>query len=138
MCCTGLPPGPTGPVVGLLLNDRGLVRLPYHPLLVRTAAGLALIDTGAGPGLAEQSGEPVGRLPEALAAAGVAAEDVALVVLSHAHPDHIGGLTAGNGGGRRLVFPAPGTSSAGPSTSTGPLARCPAISPGWATWPGST
>ena len=83
----------------------GLVRLPYHPLLVRTAAGLALIDTGAGPGLAEQSGEPVGRLPEALAAAGVAADDVALVVLSHAHPDHIGGLTAGNGGGRRLVFP---------------------------------
>lgn len=63
---------------------------------MRTATGLALIDTGAGPGLAEQSGEPVGRLPEALAAAGVAADDVALVVLSHAHPDHVGGLTTGN------------------------------------------
>ena len=102
---TGLPPEQTGPVVGPLLDDRGLVRLPYHPLLVRTAAGLALIDTGAGLGLAEQTGEPVGRLPEALAAAGVAADDVALVVLSHAHPDHVGGLTAGNGSGRRLMFP---------------------------------
>jgi len=102
---TGLPSEQTGPVVGPLLDDRGLVRLPYHPLLVRTAAGLALIDTGAGLGLAEQFGEPVGRLPEALAAAGVAAGDVALVVLSHAHPDHVGGLTAGNGSGRRLMFP---------------------------------
>ena len=53
---TGLPAEQTGPVVRPLLNDRGLVRLPYHPLLVRTAAGLALIDTGAGPGLAEQFG----------------------------------------------------------------------------------
>jgi len=102
---TGLPPEQTGPVVGPLLDDRGLVRVPYHPLLVRTAAGLALIDTGAGLSLAEQSGEPVGRLPEALAAAGAAAADVALVVLSHAHPDHVGGLTAGNGSGRRLMFP---------------------------------
>jgi glyoxylase-like metal-dependent hydrolase (beta-lactamase superfamily II) len=101
---TGLPPELAGPVVGPLLDDRGLVRLPYHPLLVRTAAGLTLIDTGAGLGLAEQSGEPVGRLPEALADAGAAADDVALVVLSHAHPDHVGGLTAGNGSGRRLVF----------------------------------
>jgi glyoxylase-like metal-dependent hydrolase (beta-lactamase superfamily II) len=102
---TGLPPEQTAPVVRPLLDHRGLVRVPYHPLLVRTAAGLALIDTGAGLGLAERSGEPVGRLPEALAAAGVAADDVALVVLSHAHPDHIGGLTAGNGSGRRLAFP---------------------------------
>lgn len=101
---SGLPPEDTGPAVGPLLNDRGLLPVPYHPLLVRTAAGLALIDTGAGLALAEESGEPVGRLPEALGAAGVAADDVTLVVLSHAHPDHIGGLTAGSSSGRRLVF----------------------------------
>jgi glyoxylase-like metal-dependent hydrolase (beta-lactamase superfamily II) len=101
----GLPPEETGPAVGPLVNDRGLVPVPYHPLLVRTAAGLALIDTGAGLALAEEAGEPVGRLPQALAAAGVAADDVALVLLSHAHPDHIGGLTTANGTGRRLVFP---------------------------------
>jgi len=102
---SGLPPEETGPAVSRLVDDRGLVPVPYHPLLVRTAAGLALIDTGAGLAVAEESGEPVGRLPQALAAAGVAADDVALVVLSHAHPDHIGGLTAGNGSGRRLTFP---------------------------------
>src|SRR5262249_15296998 len=87
----GLSPEDTGPAVSPLLDDRGLVPVPYHPLLVQTAAGPALIDTGAGLALAEESGEPVGRLPQALGAAGVAAEDVALVPLSHAHPDHIGG-----------------------------------------------
>jgi glyoxylase-like metal-dependent hydrolase (beta-lactamase superfamily II) len=101
----GLSPEDTGPAVSRLLDDRGLVPVPYHPLLVQTAAGLALIDTGAGLGLAEESGEPVGRLPQALGAAGVAAEDVALVLLSHAHPDHIGGLTTKSSTGRRLVFP---------------------------------
>ena len=101
---SGLPPEDTGPAVGPLLNDRGLLPIPYHPLLVRTAAGLALIDTGAGLALAEESGEPVGRLPAALGAAGVAADDVTLVVLSHAHPDHIGGLTAQGSDGRRVVF----------------------------------
>jgi glyoxylase-like metal-dependent hydrolase (beta-lactamase superfamily II) len=101
----GLSPEDTGPAVGPLLDERGLVPVPYHPLLVQTAAGPALIDTGAGLALAEESGEPVGRLPQALAAAGVAVEDVALVLLSHAHPDHIGGLTAKDSTGRRLVFP---------------------------------
>jgi glyoxylase-like metal-dependent hydrolase (beta-lactamase superfamily II) len=101
----GLSPEDTGPAVSPLLDERGLVPVPYHPLLVQTAAGLALIDTGAGVAPAEESGEPVGRLPYALAAAGVAAEDVALVLLSHAHPDHIGGLTTKGSTGRRLVFP---------------------------------
>jgi glyoxylase-like metal-dependent hydrolase (beta-lactamase superfamily II) len=101
----GLSAEETGPAVRPLLNDQGLVPVPYHPMLVETGAGLALIDTGAGLALAEESGEPVGRLPRTLAAAGVAADDVALVLLSHAHPDHIGGLTTGNGTRRRLVFP---------------------------------
>ena len=101
----GLSPADTGPAVGSLLDERGLVPVPYHPLLVQTAAGPVLIDTGAGLALAEDSGEPVGRLPQALAAAGVAAEDVPLVLLSHAHADHIGGLTTKDNTGRRLVFP---------------------------------
>lgn len=101
----GLPPEEIGPAVRPLVNDQGLLRVPYHPLLVHTPAGLALIDTGAGLAVAEESGEPVGRLPQALAAAGVAVEDVTLLLLSHAHPDHIGGLTTVDGTGRRLVFP---------------------------------
>lgn len=100
-----LGPDEAVPAVGPLVNDQGLMHLPYYPLLVRTPDGLALIDTGAGLALAEEWGEPVGRLDEALGAAGVAADDIGLVLLSHAHPDHIGGLTTGNESGRRLVFP---------------------------------
>jgi glyoxylase-like metal-dependent hydrolase (beta-lactamase superfamily II) len=44
-----------------------------------------LIDMGAGP-----LGPETGRLPQSLAAAGVALDDIDLVVLSHAHADHIG------------------------------------------------
>jgi glyoxylase-like metal-dependent hydrolase (beta-lactamase superfamily II) len=102
---SGVPPEETGPATAGHVNDRGLVSVPYRPLLVRMRAGLALIDTGAGLGLAEETGEPVGRLPAALAAAGVTADAITLVLISHAHPDHIGGLTTGNGSARRLAFP---------------------------------
>ena len=69
------------------------------------AHGLALIDTGAWSALAEEWGDPIGRLPDTLRTAGVEPGDVALLVLSHAHPDHIGGLTSEAGGDRRPVFP---------------------------------
>jgi glyoxylase-like metal-dependent hydrolase (beta-lactamase superfamily II) len=82
----------------------GLVRVPYHPILLQTADGLALVDAGAGPTLAEEWGEPVGHLRQALQAANVEPDDVGLVLLSHAHPDHIGGLTVEEEGGRRPLF----------------------------------
>lgn len=81
-----LPADDTAPAVAPLVNDQGLMRLPYHPVLVRTADGPDLLDSGAGLALAEEIGEPVGRLHDALGAAGVAAEEVGLVVLLHAHP----------------------------------------------------
>jgi len=64
-----------------------------------------LIDAGTGPALAEEWGEPIGRLREALSAADAEPEDIGLVLLSHAHPDHIGGLTVEHGGSRRPMFP---------------------------------
>ena len=100
-----VPPEELEPSVRALLNDQGYVPLPYHPLLMRMADGLALVDAGAGPALAKEWGDPIGRLREALRAAGVEPEDVGLVLLSHAHPDHVGGLTLEDGGGRRPVFP---------------------------------
>src|SRR5215469_8960089 len=109
----------------------------YHRLLVQTPAGLALIDTGAGLALAEEPGEPVGRLPEALGAAAVAADDLALALL-HVYPDHSGGLSSGAAPAGAWYFPAPGRLSAGPDASTGLRAGCPAISAGWANWPAST
>ena len=70
-----------------LVDERGDVVLPYNCLLVRVAGEVVLIDCGFGsysPG--------AGRLEQALAAEGVEPDDVTLVLLTHAHPDHIGGL----------------------------------------------
>jgi glyoxylase-like metal-dependent hydrolase (beta-lactamase superfamily II) len=100
-----VPPEELESSVRALLDDRGYLPLPYHPVLVRTPGGLVLIDAGAGPDLAKEWGDPVGRLGEALRAAAVAPEDVGLVLLSHAHPDHVGGLTLQDKDGRRPVFP---------------------------------
>jgi glyoxylase-like metal-dependent hydrolase (beta-lactamase superfamily II) len=100
-----VPPEELEPSLRGLLNEQGYVPLPYHPLLVRTADGPALIDAGAGPALAEEWGDPIGRLSEPLRAADVEQDDLGLVVISHAHPDHVGGLTLEHGGARRPVSP---------------------------------
>lgn len=52
-----------------------------------------LIDTGMG----SFGGPSLGRVPAALAAAGVAPETIETVLLTHLHPDHAGGLLAGDG-----------------------------------------
>jgi glyoxylase-like metal-dependent hydrolase (beta-lactamase superfamily II) len=66
--------------------------VPYTPLLVDTGTHRILIDTGAGP-LAPSTG----HLEESLSRAGFQASDIDVVVLSHAHPDHIGGLAREDG-----------------------------------------
>jgi len=63
------------------------VETPYTCLLVRTKKHLVLIDTGAN-GLAPTTGD----LPNRLRAEGVRPDDVTHVVLTHGHPDHIGGV----------------------------------------------
>ena len=59
-------------------------RFFFTPTLVDTGSERVLFDTGNG-------GEN-GNLPAALADAGYAPEDVTIVVLTHMHPDHIGGM----------------------------------------------
>lgn len=54
----------------------------FTPTLVETGGERVLFDTGLGQG----------GLQRALAAAGVAPEDIDVVVITHMHPDHIGGL----------------------------------------------
>jgi len=71
-----------------LVDDRGEIVLPYNCLLVLIGGDVVLVDTGVGA----YSGRG-GNLERALAAEGLEPGDVTVVVLTHAHPDHIGGLS---------------------------------------------
>lgn len=75
-----------------LLANRGIEPLPrmnINAFVVETAGRTILIDSGAG-GINGWGG----RLPVALAAAGFDPLDIDTVLLTHAHPDHVGGLAA--------------------------------------------
>jgi glyoxylase-like metal-dependent hydrolase (beta-lactamase superfamily II) len=75
--------------------------------LVRSRGRCILVDTGCGsPGLAFPSFLGVeGRLRERLTDAGAGPEDVQTVVITHVHPDHVGGAVTESGGGFRPTFP---------------------------------
>jgi glyoxylase-like metal-dependent hydrolase (beta-lactamase superfamily II) len=66
---------------------------PYNQTVVQTRAGLVLLDTGFGQGAPAGTG----HMPAAMRAAGFDSAAVAVVVISHFHGDHVGGLLAPNG-----------------------------------------
>lgn len=78
---------------------------PNIPTLLNTGKELILFDTGNGalPREYEQlkARLPEGHLAARLAQLGHKPEDIDVVVLTHGHPDHIGGLTEGG----RPVYP---------------------------------
>lgn len=63
----------------------------FSPALVDTGPELVLFDTGFGEAGREMG---TGRLIDGITAAGYSADQVSVVVLTHMHGDHIGGLTA--------------------------------------------
>jgi glyoxylase-like metal-dependent hydrolase (beta-lactamase superfamily II) len=92
-------------LLGGRLNPDGSLPVPYHPLLVRTVDGLILLDAGAGEELAAEWGAPIGCTEASLAEAGVTPDEIAIVLITHAHADHIGGLTVVRDGVRVPRYP---------------------------------
>jgi glyoxylase-like metal-dependent hydrolase (beta-lactamase superfamily II) len=75
----------------------GSIISPYSCLLIQTGRHVVLVDTGGG-----ESTRTSGAIGARLEMEGIRPRDVNTVVLSHAHPDHIGGAVDAFG---RPAFP---------------------------------
>ena len=78
------------------LSEWGSYESPYPGLLIDTGEQKLLVDVGAG-----NIGPKTGQLIKNLSRIGVEPGEIDVVVLTHAHPDHIGGLLDSDG---RLSF----------------------------------
>ncbi|PUZ26725.1 Glyoxylase, beta-lactamase superfamily II [Chitinophaga costaii] len=95
-------PGVAADAVQALLRDNfrstDKIELGMNILVIRKGRQVILVDAGAGT----LFGPGSGWLPQSLVDAGFALNEVSDVVLTHAHPDHMGGLLRKDGS---LVFP---------------------------------
>jgi glyoxylase-like metal-dependent hydrolase (beta-lactamase superfamily II) len=83
----------------------------FNAWLINTGDKLILVDTGYSNG----AGPAAGKLPKALAAAGVNPADIDAVVITHIHPDHCFGLltTDNRSRSRTRPFTSMATSTSG-------------------------
>lgn len=75
--------------VSAALESAGLesetLSLSLHPMVLKTPDATILFDAGTG-------GPPAGNLMTSMDAAGVAPADISMILISHSHFDHVGGL----------------------------------------------
>jgi glyoxylase-like metal-dependent hydrolase (beta-lactamase superfamily II) len=86
-------------VVRALHEDPHMLDVVDTGFLVNTGKQLILVDAGAGTWW---GGGSLGRLAGSLRSAGYTPEEVDLVLVTHLHSDHVGGLTTQDG---KRVFP---------------------------------
>ena len=80
----------------------GKVTIPFSPMIVNTGSKLIAIDTGNGLGAFAASKGAVGQTRGNMEAAGIDPKQIELVIISHFHGDHIGGLNNADGS---LAYP---------------------------------
>ncbi len=82
----------------LISAGKGKIETNFHAVLLRRKKQCILIDAGA----REFFGPGGGQFPLAMEEANLDADDVDILVVTHLHPDHIGGMIKENG---EAVFP---------------------------------
>jgi glyoxylase-like metal-dependent hydrolase (beta-lactamase superfamily II) len=82
--------------------EPGFFSGPYNPIVINTGSKLALVDTGTSEATLGPSKGATGQLMTNLAAAGIDANAIDTVIISHYHGDHINGLLKAD---KSLAFP---------------------------------
>jgi glyoxylase-like metal-dependent hydrolase (beta-lactamase superfamily II) len=75
----------------------GKITIPFSPMLINTGSKLVLIDTGNGLAANAATKGAVGQARMNMEAAGFDPKQVDIVIISHFHGDHIGGLKNADG-----------------------------------------